>query len=73
MKCDGCGKTLEVGDQYIEDTASGFLDMELDPKIDELMSTLLGGKDGKIFYCSDCTTPGGDYLFNTYYGDEDRE
>lgn len=71
MKCNGCNKTLEVGDQYIEDTASGYLNDEPDAEFDSLVSEILGGTDGKIFYCSDCTTPGGDYILQTVLDDED--
>ena len=71
MKCDGCDKILEVGDRYIEDTPSGFLNEDPDPVFDELAVMILGGSDGKIYYCEDCTAPGGDYLFNTFYGDEE--
>lgn len=70
MNCMGCHRTLEVGDRYIEDTASGFIDKERSDDIDGLLSTVFGGKDGKVFYCEDCTTEGGDYLFETVYGDE---
>lgn len=75
MICGDCGRQLEVGDQYIEDTASGFAKLPADPLIDGLIAdifggdaTLSGGAGGKIIFCEDCTEPGGDYRFNTYYG-----
>lgn len=69
MKCSGCRRELEVGDQYIEDTASGFMGHEADG-LDDVMAQLLGGTGGKIIYCKDCTQEGGDYMFSTVYGDE---
>jgi hypothetical protein len=73
MKCAGCSRNLEVGDRYIEDAASGFLKSEGDPEIDGLIAEILGGSGSTIYYCEDCTTPGGDYLFETVYGDEDMD
>jgi hypothetical protein len=70
MRCAGCDKELEVGDKYIEDTPSGFMETDISGH-DDLMVTLLGGSGGKIFFCEDCTEPGGDYMFSTYYGDEE--
>lgn len=77
MRCFGCNREIEVGDHYIEDKASGFLghdptatDMEVDNLIGELFS---GRADGKVVFCTDCTQPGGDYKFETYYGDEDED
>lgn len=35
MKCVGCNRDLEVGDQYIEDTASGFIHGEANPAVDD--------------------------------------
>jgi hypothetical protein len=69
IKCAGCNRDLEVGDRYIEDTPSGF--MGEDSGHDELIAEILGGKDGKIYYCDNCTIPGGEYMFETYYGDDD--
>lgn len=75
MKCAGCNKELEVGDLYIEDSPSGFMKQESefdDLMFDDLISDILGGSGGKIFYCENCTIPGGDYMFSTVYGDEDE-
>jgi hypothetical protein len=70
MRCSGCRRDLEVGDQYIEDTASGFMD-RADDGLDGLMAEIMGAGNGKIVYCEDCTQDGGRYRFNTVYGDED--
>jgi hypothetical protein len=79
MICSGCRRELEPGDHYIMDTASGFTGHEPDPVIDGLIADMLGGDDtlsgkaeGKVIFCIDCTVPGGDYLFETYYGEEDN-
>lgn len=73
MKCAGCNKEIEIGDHYIEDTPSGFLEENDNVGVDEFIVILMGGTAGKIYFCEDCTEPGGDYLFETYYGDEDEE
>ena len=73
MKCAGCQRELEVGDRYIKDAASGFMASMGDagsPDFDCLIAEVLGGSGGEIFFCEDCTEPGGDYLFETVYGDE---
>ena len=78
MKCCGCNRTLEVGDLYIEDTASGFMGKEnpdeSDTDADNLVAELLGGVGGKVFFCEDCTDTESDgrYRFETVYGDEDE-
>lgn len=73
MICAGCRRRLEVGDHYIVDTASGFAKQEANPVVDGLIADIFGGggAGGKVIFCADCTTTGGDYLFETYYGDED--
>lgn len=71
MKCAGCQRTLEIGDRYIEDTASGFLKEDGNPELDGLIAGIFGDSGGKIRYCEDCTEDGGDYLFETVYGDEE--
>lgn len=43
MICAGCRRTLEVGDQYIDDTASGFVGQDADPLIDGLIADIMGG------------------------------
>lgn len=71
MKCAGCNKKLEIGDLYIVDTPSGFMKKESNEDTDDLITMILGGSDGKIYYCKDCTEPGGNYLFETVYDDND--
>ena len=75
MRCGGCGRELEVGDRYIKDKASGFMKREAgetDPEIDALVGEILSGTtSGEVIFCEDCTEDGGDYLFDTVYGDED--
>lgn len=73
MQCAGCNRELEVGDRYIKDSASGFMAAFGDDgnaEFDGLIAQILGGTDGEIIYCEDCTESGGDYLFETVYGDE---
>ena len=71
MTCAGCRRELEVGDHYIEGSASEFMGRE-DDGMDDLMGMILGsGPANKIIYCEDCTQRGGDFLLNTYYGDEE--
>lgn len=71
MTCGGCRREIEVGDQYIEDTASGFMDHDADG-LDDLMAEIMGGTAGKVFYCEECCTrDGGKYRFSTFYGDEE--
>jgi hypothetical protein len=71
MICAGCRRELEVGDQYIKDTASGFTGGG-NSAFDGLISEIMGGTGGEIFFCEDCTTTTSDgkYLFETVYGDE---
>lgn len=71
MNCGGCRREIEVGDRYIEDTASGFVQGDANPEVDGLISEIMGGQNGKVFFCEDCTQDGGDYMFETCYGDED--
>ncbi len=70
LRCAGCNRELQVGDRYIEDSASGFMKKDDGPELDDLMALVLGGSGGKIRYCEDCTQDGGDYFFETVYGDE---
>jgi len=60
---------LEIGDRYIVDTSSGFTKSPADPGVDDLIAGIFGGSDGKLRFCEDCTEPGGDYLFETFYGE----
>lgn len=79
MICAECRKELEVGDQYIEGTPGEYMGgEEIDPVISGLMADIFSGNaaldgsaGGKIVYCEDCTVRGGDFLLNTYYGDEE--
>jgi hypothetical protein len=71
MRCGDCKRELEVGDLYIKDTASGFIKQDTTPEIDGLIAEIFGGSGGKIVFCEDCTQEGGDYLFETVYGDEE--
>lgn len=70
MRCFGCQRDLEVGDHYIKDTASGFLKQDASPEIDGLIAEIMGGQGGNVVVCEDCTVVGGDYMFETVYGDE---
>ena len=70
MICIGCGRELEAGELYIEDTVSGFLKSDADPEIDDIMATIFPGPgEDKVIFCADCTEPGGDYIFKKV-GDE---
>jgi hypothetical protein len=71
--CAGCNREIEVGDRYILDTVAGFLKHDADPLVDGLVAEIFGADDGKVRFCEDCTEPGGDYLFETYYGDEEED
>jgi len=80
MRCADCGCDLEVGDHYIEGTASDYLHQKVDPEAESLMADIMGGhreldgaSGGKIIFCEDCTRPGGDFRLETYYGDEDED
>jgi hypothetical protein len=70
VRCAGCQNELEVGDQYIEATASEYLGTE-DTGLDGLMGEIFGsGAGAKIVYCEDCTEDGGRFRLSTFYGDE---
>lgn len=73
MNCSGCRREIEVGDHYIEDTASGFIGKDANPELDSIIADIFGGSGGKVIYCEDCTQEGGDYMFETCYGDEDDD
>lgn len=73
MNCVGCNKEIEIGDRYIEDTVSGFLRSETEPDTYGIIAELFGGAGGKVFFCEDCTEDGGDYLYETNYGDAEDE
>lgn len=70
MKCFDCKREIEIGDHYIEDTASGFSGAEANAVVDDLIADIFGGAGGKVVFCEDCTVSGGDYKLETYYGDE---
>lgn len=79
-RCADCRRRLEVGDRYIEGTASDYIEKDVEPEIASLMADILGGDDsldgstgGRIIHCVDCTKPGGKFVLKTYYGDEDEE
>jgi hypothetical protein len=70
MKCAGCRRDLEVGDHYIEATASEFMG-RADDGLNGLMADILGSGNGdKLVYCEDCTQDGGQWRMETFYGDE---
>jgi hypothetical protein len=70
MRCAGCRSEIEVGDRYIEATASEFMG-HADDGLDGLMAEILGSGNGdKLVYCEDCTEDGGQWHFETFYGDE---
>ncbi len=69
MKCFDCKREIEIGDRYIEDTASGYAGTEANPEVDGLIADIFGGAAGKVVFCEDCTVEGGDYMFETNYGD----
>lgn len=71
ISCAGCNREIEVGDRYILDTPAGFMKKEPDPMVDGIIAELFGATDGKVRFCEDCTEPGGNYHFETYYGDEE--
>lgn len=71
MRCFECKRELEVGDRFIADTASGFIGREGGSDVDDLIADLFGGSGGKVVLCEDCTAPGGDYMLETVYGDEE--
>lgn len=71
MRCAGCRRDLEIGDQFIEGTAGDFMGQDVEPEIGGLMAEIMGSGNGeKIVYCEDCTQSGGDFLLSTFYGDE---
>jgi hypothetical protein len=53
VKCFGCQRNLEVGDLYIEDTASGFSDQDANVEVDGLIAELFGGHGDKVIFCED--------------------
>jgi hypothetical protein len=78
--CAGCKRELDVGDQYIEGTASEMIGRDVGPEAEALIADIMGGNasldgsmGGEIVYCEDCTVRGGNFRFNTYYGDEENE
>lgn len=71
IRCVGCNREIEVGDRFIFDTTAGFLKTDANPEVDDIIAGIFGASDGKVRFCEDCTEPGGDYFFETYYGDEE--
>lgn len=75
IRCAGCRRELEVGDQYIKFTASEFFEREgmgTREGIDGLFAEILGSNHGdNLVYCEDCTQSGDDgWMLDTVYGDE---
>jgi hypothetical protein len=73
MRCGGCNRALEPGDRYIEAAASRYLGVEIEPEVDALMGGLLSGRPGSVVYCESCTQEGGDFVLQTYDGDDEDE
>jgi hypothetical protein len=74
MKCAGCMDEIEVGDRFIKARPSQFLGTsDDDDALDGIMADLLGGSDGKVAYCEDCTQDGGKWKLETFYGDDDDD
>jgi len=78
MRCAGCHRDLEIGDQYIKFTMSEFAKaegLEQSPavaELDDLFGDIMGSQHGDdIIYCEDCTERGGQWRFDTFYGDEE--
>jgi hypothetical protein len=69
VKCFGCQREIEIGDRYIEDSASGFLGKPQGGEADGILADIFGDKDGKVVFCEDCTVPGGEYMAETYWGE----
>jgi hypothetical protein len=72
MKCFGCSRELEPGDEYIEDAASRFVGGAAESTFDGLIAKVMCDADNVIF-CTDCTVPGGEYETRTFWGDDDGE
>lgn len=77
MNCAGCYRELEVGDQYIQFTASEWAErtegVEPLPDLDELFADIMGSGHGdKLVYCEDCieNTDTEGWMVDTVYGDE---
>lgn len=75
MNCAGCRRKLDVGDQYIQFTASEWAERQGLPPLqglDDLFSEIMGSDHGeKLVYCEDCTQKTDDgWLLDTVYGDE---
>lgn len=78
MRCAGCRIELDVGDQFIQFTASEFFQREgkdAARELDDIFAGIMGsGKGDQIVYCEDCTQKADDgWLFDTVYGDESEE
>lgn len=70
MRCGGCNRELEVGDRFIKATPAEFMGRK-PSSVDGLVAEMLGGVGGQMAYCEDCTQEGGDFMLETFYGDED--
>lgn len=76
MICAGCRRELEVGDHYIIGTTAEMMHGRgaetKDAFVEGLVAEILGGgQTGQIIYCEDCTVDGGEFLPETYWGDDD--
>lgn len=77
MKCAGCGRSLEVGDRYIEFTMSEWAERKGDTALegmDDLFAEIMGsGKGDMIVYCENCTEKSSDgWRDQMVYGDEEE-
>jgi hypothetical protein len=75
MNCAGCRRELDVGDQYIQFTASEWAERNnLMPLagMDDLMADLMDSGYGEnIVFCEDCTQETGNgWFLDTVYGEE---
>jgi hypothetical protein len=75
MKCAGCHREMDVGDQFIQFTASEWAEregLEPLPELDDVMALCMGSTNGaKLAYCEGCTQKADDgWLLDTVYGDE---
>lgn len=70
MKCAGCSRELQVGEPVLVGTAGAFLGRPTEESTDELMALIFGAKDGKLRFCEECTEPGGEFRFETYWGED---
>jgi hypothetical protein len=75
MRCAGCRRELDVGDQYIQFGANEYFERNnMTPLegMDDIFAELMGSNHGdKLVYCEDCTEKTDDgWKLDTVYGDE---